>query len=206
MKTLLHHSRIKALIMSICGILFISEAWAVEVAGVRFNEFYQDQGIRMSLQGTGLKSMLFFKAFVAGYYSNFAQTADLLGEFPKRIEVEYFVHIPGRKLSNYTIEQMKVNVSSDDFKKLSSQIRMMEKYFVDLKPKDRFALTYIPGVGTKFTHNGKLTGIIEGEDFARALFAVWIGDRPFDPVLKEQIAGLTKKAGKLTERVNDEGV
>lgn len=193
-------------ILMLCLIGASSYVHAAEIAGVRFSEFYQDQGVRMSLQGTGLKNMLFFKAFVAGYYTDVPKRSDLLGEFPKRIEVEYFVRIPGKKLSNYTVEQMRENVSSEDLAKLQSKIDRMEKYFVDLKPKDRFALTYIPGVGTKFAHNGKLTGIIEGEDFARALFAVWLGERPFDPVLKEQIAGLSNNNAKTAERMDNEGI
>jgi hypothetical protein len=72
---------------------------------------------------------------------------------------------------------------------LKEMIQQMGEYFVDLKSGDRFSLTYIPGVGTKFAHNDQVTGIIKGLDFARALFSVWIGKKPFDTHLKEQVLG-----------------
>jgi len=180
--------------------LMVSVSLAAEISGVQFSEFYQNQGIRMSLQGTGLKTMLFFKAFVAGYYTNLPNAADPLGEFSKRIEVEYFVNIPGKKLNNYTIEQMKANISEEMFQSLSAQIKLMGEYFVDLKKGDRFALTYIPGRGTEFSHNGRVTGVIPGLAFAKALFSVWIGEKPFDPQLKEQIYGAAHSL-KSEERV-----
>ena len=157
--------------------LFTSNVIAAQISGVWFNENYLDHGINMSLQGTGLKSLLFFKAFAAGFYRGQGSDTDILGDYPKRIEVEYFVSIPGRKLNNFTIDAMK------------DEIKLMAKYFVDLKPGDRFSLTYIPSVGTKFAHNNHLVGIIKGQEFAKALFSVWIGKKPFDNHLKEQVLG-----------------
>ena len=68
----------------------------------------------------------------------------------------------------------------------------MRKYFVDLKAGDRFSLTYIPAIGTKFEHNACLVGTIKGRAFARALFSVWIGQKPFDHELKDEVLGLGK--------------
>ena len=169
-----------------------SQLWAAEISGVRFAETYQDQGVVLKLRGTGLKTAFFFNAFAAGYYSADGANSYELARFPKRIEVEYFVNIPKRKLSAYTIEQMKENVSDTEFDQIRAQVKLMEDFFVDLKSGDRFSLTYLPGVGTKFAHNDQLTGIIQGEDFARALFAVWLGEKPFDRQLKTQICGEAK--------------
>ena len=168
---------------------------AAENSGIPFNDSYQDHGITMTLQGTGLKTLLFFKAFVAGYYLAPSTPADDLGEFPKRIEVQYFVNIPGSKLNSYTIERMKVNVTPAELEGIKAKLKLMARYFVDLRAGDRFALTYIPGIGTAFEHNGKITGSIEGSLFAKALFAVWIGKKPFDEGLKLAIIG----SGKVPE-------
>ena len=165
-------------------------AHAAEISGVWFNDSYLDQGINMSLQGTGLKTLFFIKAFAAGFYKGESQSSDILGDFPKRIEVQYFVSIPGQKLNNYTFERMKDNVSTEDLEALKNEIKLMGKYFVDLKAGDRFSLTYIPHVGTKFEHNGQIVGIVSGIQFAKALFSVWIGKKPFDFRLKQEVLGL----------------
>jgi hypothetical protein len=163
---------------------------AAEINGVKFNQTYQDRMVTMTLKGTGLKTMLFFKAFVAGFYTNANDCAYDVADVSKRIEVEYFVSIPSKKLNDYTIERMKDNITSEEFRRISQQVKLMEHYFVDLKSGDRFSLTYIPGEGTQFAHNGKITGTIEGNEFARALFSVWVGEKPFDRQLKAQICGI----------------
>ncbi len=198
----------KVIILLLLHLFTLSfNAKADDILGVNFDKVYSDEGISMNLQGTGLKTMVFFKAFVAGYYRSDEETQEVLGEFSKRIEVEYFVKIPGKKLNNFTIDTMKDNVTKEEFNAISNEIDLMGKYFVDLKPGDRFSLTYIPGVGTKFAHNNEVTGVIKGNDFAKALFSVWIGENPFDRSLKEKILGLESSESnqennlvKLTER------
>ncbi len=205
MRSIFKEIRIKNKITALLIVLFIGltafSSHAAEISSIKFNEIYEDNGIRMKLQGTGLKSVLFIRAFVAGYYSGTSDLTDPVGEFPKRIEVEYFVKIPAKKLNRFTIDQMKLNISESEFKNLDDQIKLMGQYFVDLKPGDRFALTYIPGTGTQFSHNGNLTGIIEGSEFAKALFSVWIGKKPFDINLKNQVLGLDQIA--LTKQDNN---
>lgn len=168
---------------------FAAVADAVEMPGGMFAPQHREEGIEMTLQGTGVKTVAFFKAFAAGFYQKEMNQDLLLDAVPKRIEVEYFVNIPGKKLNNYTIERMKLNINAQEFSQIKAEIALMGKYFVDLNPGDRFSLTFIPGIGTKFAHNGRLTGIIKGDAFARALFAVWIGEKPFDEKLKRQILG-----------------
>lgn len=186
--SLLHIQMLAVLVMTAFA---LPQAQAAEVAGVLFKDAYQDQGEHMVLQGTGLKNVLFIKAFAAGFYKAVDANPDLLGNYPKRIEVEYFVHIPARKLTRFTIDTMKDNVDAATMDRLADEIKMMGRYFVDLKPGDRFALTYIPDVGTQFSHNDRLVGTIKGYDFAKALFSVWIGEKPFDGHLKKQVIGLS---------------
>jgi len=181
---------INLFILSILFMFVVSfNASAAQIAGVDFEDTYKEEGISMNLQGTGLKTMVFFKAFAAGYYRNAEDNQNVLGEFSKRIEVEYFVKIPGKKLNNFTIDTMKDNVTKEEFNAISNEINLMGQYFVDLKPGDRFSLTYIPGIGTKFAHNNQVTGVIKGNKFAKALFSVWIGEKPFDKDLKNRILG-----------------
>ncbi len=115
------------------------KASAAEIAGVTFNKSYYDQGINMALQGTGLKTMLFFKAFVAGFYKGKGNDSDLLGNYPKRIEVEYFVNIPGQKLNNFTLETMKDNITKTDLEFLVEEIKMPLR-----KPADFYLLVKKP--------------------------------------------------------------
>lgn len=198
-KTYGHSSKTIHLTMTLVAAFF---AFAVSPADAdfsnsRFQPNHSEDGVEMSLRGTGLKQVIFVKAFVAGFYQVPGAEADVLEDVAKRIEVEYFVNIPGRKLNRFTIQNMKANVTPETFDSIENEVKEMGKYFVDLKPGDRFSLTYIPNVGTKFAHNGELVGTITGREFARALFAVWVGERPFDEGLKNQILGAAPESDRL---------
>jgi len=51
-------------------------------------------------------------------------------------------------------------------------------------------LDWLPDTGTRLTFNGTTKGAdISGEDFYRALLKIWIGDKPAQDDLKEQLLG-----------------
>jgi hypothetical protein len=58
-----------------------------------------------------------------------------------------------------------------------------------VEPGDRYALTYIPGMGTELSLNGEAKGTIQGADFAAAIFSIWLGTKPIDKGLKRQLLG-----------------
>jgi hypothetical protein len=144
----------------------------------------------LSLKGTAHKKMFFMRIFTAGLYlKDGVDSKQAMNDVPKKIEVFYHYPIPGHKLSQYTRDQMRHNLSKKEYAAMTSRIEQMKQYFVDLKPGDRYALSYIPGIGTKFIYNEREVGLIKGADFAKGIFAVWIGDYPMDKILKKQILG-----------------
>ena len=63
----------------------------------------------------------------------------------------------------------------------------MNGLYQDVEPGDRYALTYIPGVGTELSLNGEPQGLVEGREFSAALFGIWIGGTAMDEVLREEL-------------------
>jgi hypothetical protein len=51
-------------------------------------------------------------------------------------------------------------------------------------------LTYIPGKGTELALNGESKGVVEGDDFAAALFSIWLGSKPISESLKKELLDL----------------
>lgn len=186
--TQLKTNTISAILMA-AVVISPSSAYAAANSDAGFSEFYLDEKVSMRLQGEGTKSVVYHKVFKAAYYKDTFSDTQILGMFPKRIEIEYFVNIPGRKVNRYTVARMKENTTKQEYKEISERVDIMNEFFVDLKPGDRYSLTFIPGVGTEFAYNNELVGVISGSDFAKALFAVWVGDKPFDKRLKNKILG-----------------
>ena len=108
---------------------------------------------------------------------------------PKRLEIEYFYAIAADGFANATDVGIAANVDTPTFEALKPRIARLNALYRDVRPGDRYALTYLPGVGTELALNGKRLGVIEGADFAVALFSIWLGPKPLDVPLKTQLLG-----------------
>jgi len=79
------------------------------------------------------------------------------------------------------------NVPAETLQALRSRIERLHALYENVKPGDRYSLTYIPGRGTELALNGDSKGTIEGADFATAYFAIWLGPKPLHAALKSQL-------------------
>ncbi len=72
-----------------------------------------------------------------------------------------------------------------------SRIERLEQMMPDLSDGDKVSFTYRPeGPGALVLHvNGRLIGRIEGEDFARTFFSIWLGAHPPNAALKRGLLG-----------------
>jgi hypothetical protein len=166
-------------------ILCLTHAEAKELLGKKFEDSIQINQTPFVLKGIGLKTYLKVKVFVAGFYvGEQFQKDNPQGNIPKRLEIAYFYPVPARKLAVETRRRIQLNTTAEEYNAIKKRVDKMDRYFVNLKPGDRYALTYIPEVGTTFSYNGNAVGVIEGADFAKALFAVWIGEKPISQELK----------------------
>src|SRR5262245_53664561 len=97
----------------------VSVVFSKDRKGIEFPSTYESDGNRLVLKGVGLKKMFFMKAFVAGFYLDETIGADnALKDVPKKIEVSYFVHIPGTKLTEYTQTLMQKNMTKTEYSQL----------------------------------------------------------------------------------------
>jgi len=162
---------------------------ALEVEGVAFAPGLQVGGHHLVLNNAGLlRYRLVIKAYVAALYLGDDVTpAEALGNVAKRLEAGYFWAIDGRDFGPATIEGMRRNVDAATLEALRPRLERFAALFVDVRPGDRYALTYLPGIGTELALNGRPLGTIPGPDFAAALFAIWLGPQPLDADLKRAL-------------------
>ena len=165
---------------------------AAEIADIKFEKHYNAPEIGLELKGVGLLRYLgLFKVYAGAFYlEKGAPVNDALADKAKRIEVEYLKSFKGEDFGPATVEMMEKNVDKATIEKLRQQIDYHNSLYEDVGPGDRYALTYIPGRGTELALNGEPKGVVEGADFATALFSIWIGQKPIDESFKQQIMGL----------------
>ncbi len=182
-------NRLALLIALICLSIPVS---AAQVEIVYFPDRYAEGNVELKIRGTGLlRYMIFVKAYAGGLYlPEEVPSDDALSEVPKRLEVEYFQAIKGKDFGPATRKMIAKNVDKATFQRLEPKIEIHSKMYEDVKPGDRYSLTYIPGKGTELALNGEPKGTVEGSEFAAALFSIWLGDKPIDKSFKKQILGL----------------
>jgi hypothetical protein len=182
---------------NLCGFLIVMVLAAtpagaspsVEVDGVHFATTVDAMDHRLQLHGTGLlKVMVFIKAYAGALYLPESVPSDrVLQPVPKQLILEYFHPIKGEDFAKATQKKIADNVSADQVNGLQSRIDDLSALYRDVTPGDRYALTYIPDKGTTLSLNGKSLGSIPGDDFARAVFAIWLGANPIDQKFRDQL-------------------
>ncbi|MBI5896936.1 MAG: chalcone isomerase family protein [Desulfobacterales bacterium] len=161
------------------------------IENVQFDKSYEGPGVQLALQGTGVfRYMGFIKAYVGAlYYEEGLGPEAVLGDRPKRLEVEYFYALKGSDFGKVTERFMARNVDAEALRRIRPQVAYHNSLYRDARPGDRYALTYIPGRGTELSLNGDALGVIAGAEFAAALFAMWLGDEPMNADFKQQLLG-----------------
>ena len=165
-----------------------TQAAAEKVEGVEFNDHYEWNGTTLRLNGAGLFQRFFIKGYAAALYLGEGVSPErALDDNPRRIEIEYFRAIPAEAFVQATIKGVLRNVDPESRARIRGSVGRMNGLYQDVEPGDRYALTYIPGVGTELSLNGEPQGLVEGREFSAALFGIWIGGAAMDEVLREEL-------------------
>jgi hypothetical protein len=167
-------------------------ARATALEGVRFESQLVAHGAALALRGAALlRYRIVIKAYVAALYlpPDAPAEAVLAGDVPRRLEIEYFWALRAADFARATDEGIARNVDAGTLARLRPRIDRINALYRDVEPGDRYAITYVPGRGTELSLDGQPLGVVEGADFAAALFAIWLGDAPLDAGLKARLLG-----------------
>ena len=72
---------------------------------------------------------------------------------------------------------------------LKARLDKLAAMIPNVEKGDEIVLTYVPGKGTVVSAKNAEKGVIEGKDFADALFSVWLGAEPVQADLKTALLG-----------------
>jgi hypothetical protein len=161
------------------------------VEGVSFAPQIKAGETSLELRGAGLlRYMVFIKAYVAAFYlPGGTPSAEALTDVPKHLEIEYFHAIAAADFAKATRSGIARNVSMTGYERLKPAVEELNGLYRDVKPGDRYSLTYRPGQGTTLALNGTALGTVAGADFASGLFAIWVGPAPLDEGFKGILLG-----------------
>jgi len=189
-------SPIKHLFPAMALVLFtVFPAHALEpvatIDGVRFALSHQADDVKLKLRGVAtLRYLKFIRAYAGGLYMpETVRSKDVLSDVPKRLVLEYFQDIEAEDFADATRTMVEKNTDAETRSRIAPALDRLCMAYRTVAPKDRYALTYVPGKGLDLSLNGTLLGTFEGADFARAMFSIWIGQKPIDKKFRNRLLG-----------------
>jgi hypothetical protein len=177
-----------AAVFSVC---LATVASAREVAGVTLPDTTTVDGKTLKLNGMGLRKKVVFKVYVAGLYLEAPSkdpAAVISSDQIKRMQLSVLRSLSTAQIAEAISEGFEKN-SKASLGALKTRLDKLNSMMPNVQKGDQILLTYLPGKGTAVSAKGVDKGVIEGKDFADALFAVWLGANPIQADLKTSLLG-----------------
>lgn len=164
------------------------------VDGVVLPRTIQFQGKTLSLNGAGGRSKLWLGSCVQSLYlSQLTQDPQFImdsdTEMAIRINMTSSI-VPTSKLTNLIHDRFEKS-AGNNMEHLRSRLEDFKNIFSGtISQKDIFKIIYSPIDSTVWVYkNNVLKGKIKGKDFKKALFGIWLSNKPADEKLKNQLLG-----------------
>ncbi|MDL2143192.1 MULTISPECIES: chalcone isomerase family protein [Flavobacterium] len=173
----------------------VSAQTQLDVNGVTVPRKIEFQGKTLQLNGAGGRSKMWLEVYVqALYLSQLSQDPQFIidsdTEMAIRIEITSSM-VSSSKLTKAMNAGFEKSASSN-LNQLRPRIEEFKTFLSDMiTEKDVFVLAYNPLDQTINVYkNEVLKGKIPGFDFKKALFGIWLSDKPVDETLKKHLLGI----------------
>ena len=172
---------------------FIRPVCAAECEGVRVAETLEIGGEKLVLNGLGLREATVFKinVYVAALYLKAPNTdgdAVANADEAKLIRLSFLRDVTKSDMRKTITDGFKSS-SADEWPALEERAQKFFELLPAFEQGQTLTLWYSPGKGVQVKAPGKGSGTIEGFDFARALFKVWLGEHPPSAAIKRGLLG-----------------
>lgn len=166
----------------------------IEVSDVKVPTSLDVDGTKLTLNGAGIRTKYFMDMYVGSLY---VKSKGQDGPTIANADEEMTIHLD--IISGLITSDKMVSATNDGFENstggntapLQKEIDMfMGAFSEEIVDGDAFQFDYTPDAGTKVYKNGTLKTTIAGHKFKKALFGIWLGNKPADKNLKKGMLGL----------------
>ena len=179
-------------IFALLCVLWTAPVFAVEVAGVKFEERVRVAESDLALKGAGLRRRVFFQVYAIALYVPDRKADALTQPGPKRVLIHMLRDVGADTFTQALAEGITANHAESEAKALEPRVRELAAAIATIgeaKKGMSIALDWT-GKATQLVVDGKAVAApIAGEDFYRALLRIWLGDKPVQDDLKQALSG-----------------
>lgn len=183
--------KILFLMLTVCTV-FATNA-QTKVGGVSLPNTVTYGGEQWILNGAGVREKFWMDMYAGALYlkqKNNNATAILSNNQPTAIKLHI---LSGMITSDKMIDAVNEgfqNSTGGNTSSLQAEINKFKGFFKEkINKNDVFDMVYLPSEGVDVYKNGKKLGNIQGEAFKKAMFGIWLSNKPADDDLKESMLG-----------------
>jgi len=183
----------KVIFLVLIVFLFLSNAEAAELAGVNVPDTIATEENKLVLNGAGIRKKFFMKMYVGALYlakRNSSSEKVINADEPMAIRL----HITSSMITSERMEDATregfVNSTGENIDPITGEIEKFISVFKEkISENDVFELIYSPGKGVEVFKNSSSKVIIKGLEFKKALFGIWLCNKPAQKSLKNKMLG-----------------
>lgn len=184
----------KKTVLMLFAIISLASARAqTKVSGAALPNTVSFEGEKLILNGAGVRENYWMDMYVGALYLTSKSSdanAIVNGNNPVAIKLHIVSRLIGSdKMISAIIEGFE-NSTNGNTEAISSEIKKFISYFEGkINKNDVFDLVYIPSKGVLVYKNDIQKGILPGIEFKKALFKIWLSEKPVDTKLKQAMLG-----------------
>ncbi len=183
----------KMLIITLTLVMMMPMAYAKEIGGVSLPDNLVAGEDQLLLNGAGLRKKLFIKVYAGGLYlkQEMANPQEIIDADDSMAIRMHFIYdgVSSKKLIDGWNKGFN-NATKGNTAPIKTEIDQFNAFFSEeAKKNDIYDIIYIPDQGVSVYMKGKLKGTLKGLNFKKALFSIWLGEKPADAKLKKGMLG-----------------
>lgn len=186
----------KQCLLAVFILIGATTAFALELAGVRFDERAHLGPNEVVVNGAGMRKMAIFKVYAMALYLPEKQSdagASLALKGAKRVAISLLRDVTAQQFVDGLREGIADNHTDSELSTLRDRIEQLARNMLtigEVKTGTLIYLDWLPDSGTRLVVNGKVVGQdVAGEDFYTAILKIWLGQKPVQGDLKQALLG-----------------
>lgn len=151
------------------------------------------EGEKLVLNGVGVREKFWMDMYAGALYLNAkSSNANTIMNADEPMAIK--IHIVSKLISSDkmidAVTEGFENSTNGNVAPLKTEIDKFIGFFRDeISKDDVFDIVYLPSKGVVVYKNGNEKGAIKGKEFKKALFGIWLSNKPADQKLKQGMLG-----------------
>lgn len=164
-----------------------------EIGGATLPNTLEYGSEKLILNGAGVREKFWMDMYAGGLYLK-NKSGDATEIMNNDEAMALKLHIVSKMITSKrmmdAVNEGFENATGGNTAPIQAEIKKFISFFEDeINKGDIFDLVYLPERGSVIYKNGKESGTIQGMEFKKALFGIWLSDEPADDDLKKGMLG-----------------